>query len=37
MQLSPNCRHLFDDAFIRVLVRRLHSAHEPLAHPRRIL
>ena len=36
-QLSPNCRHLFDEAFIRVLVRRLHSAHEALAHPRRIL
>ncbi len=36
-QVSPNCRHLFDDAFIRVLVRRLHSAHEALAHPRRIL
>ena len=37
MQLSPNCRHLFDGAFIRVLVRRLHAAHETLAHPRRIL
>ncbi len=36
-QLSPNCRHLFDEAFIRVLVRRLHAAHEALAHPRRIL
>ena len=36
-QLSPNCRHLFDAAFIRVLVRRLHSAHEALAHPRRIM
>jgi eukaryotic-like serine/threonine-protein kinase len=36
-QLSPNGRHLFDEAFIRVLVRRLHSAHEALAHPRRIL
>jgi serine/threonine protein kinase len=36
-QLSPNCRHLFDEAFIRVLVRRLHVAHEALAHPRRIL
>lgn len=35
--LSPNCRHLFDEAFIRVLVRRLHAAHEALAHPRRIL
>jgi serine/threonine protein kinase len=37
MQISPNCRHLFDEAFIRVLVRRLHVAHEALAHPRRIL
>ena len=36
-QLGPECRHLFDDAFIRVLVRRLHAAHEALAHPRRIL
>ena len=36
-QLSPGCRHLFDGAFIRVLVRRLHAAHETLAHPRRIL
>jgi serine/threonine protein kinase len=36
-QVSPNCRHLFDEAFIRVLVRRLHSAHEALAHPRRIM
>lgn len=36
-QLSPACRHQFDGAFIRVLVRRLHSAHEALAHPRRIL
>lgn len=36
-QLSPNTRHLFDAAFIRVLVRRLHAAHEALAHPRRIL
>jgi eukaryotic-like serine/threonine-protein kinase len=36
-QLSLNCRHLFDTAFIRVLVRRLHAAHEALAHPRRIL
>lgn len=35
--LSPNTRHLFDGAFIRVLVRRLHAAHEALAHPRRIL
>jgi serine/threonine protein kinase len=37
MQISPGCRHLFDAAFIRVLVRRLHVAHEALAHPRRIL
>jgi serine/threonine protein kinase len=36
MQLSPNTRHLFHDSFIKVLVRRLHSAHEALAHPRRI-
>lgn len=37
VQVSPDCRHLFDAAFIRVLVRRLHVAHEALAHPRRIL
>ncbi|MEF7617039.1 serine/threonine-protein kinase [Aquincola sp. MAHUQ-54] len=36
-QLSVGTRHLFDKAFIRVLVRRLHAAHERLAHPRRIL
>ncbi len=36
-QLQPECRNLFDQAFIRVLVRRLHAAHEALAHPRRIL
>jgi len=36
-QLSPGTRHLFDGAFIKVLVRRLHAAHEALAHPRRIL
>jgi serine/threonine protein kinase len=36
LQLSPNCRHMFHDSFIRVLVRRLHAAHEALAHPRRI-
>jgi eukaryotic-like serine/threonine-protein kinase len=35
--LSAGTRHLFDRAFIRVLVRRLHAAHEALAHPRRIL
>lgn len=37
LQLSPQCRHRFDEAFIGVLVRRLHAAHEQLAHPRRIL
>jgi eukaryotic-like serine/threonine-protein kinase len=37
LQVSPGCKHLFDEAFIRVLVRRLHVAHEALAHPRRIL
>ena len=36
-QLSPATRHLFDAAFIQVLVRRLHAAHEAIAHPRRIL
>src|SRR5690349_12286200 len=36
VQLSANCRHMFHDSFIRVLVRRLHAAHESLAHPRRI-
>lgn len=36
-QVGPGCRHQFDEAFIRVLVRRLHAAHEALAHPRRIL
>jgi eukaryotic-like serine/threonine-protein kinase len=36
-QLQAECRLLFDQAFIRVLVRRLHAAHEALAHPRRIL
>jgi eukaryotic-like serine/threonine-protein kinase len=36
-QLSLGTRRLFDTAFIRVLVRRLHAAHEALAHPRRIL
>ena len=35
--LGPSTRHLFDVAFIGVLVRRLHAAHEQLAHPRRIL
>lgn len=36
-RLSLGTRRLFDAAFIRVLVRRLHAAHEALAHPRRIL
>ena len=36
-QLSPSTRHRFDAAFIQVLVRRLHAAHEQLHHPRRIL
>jgi eukaryotic-like serine/threonine-protein kinase len=36
-QLSIGTRHLFDTAFIRVLVRRLHAAHEAMHHPRRIL
>jgi tRNA A-37 threonylcarbamoyl transferase component Bud32 len=36
-QLSVATRSRFDAAFIRVLVRRLHSAHEALAHPRRVL
>ena len=36
LQLSANCRHMFHDSFLKVLVRRLHSAHEQLAHPRRI-
>lgn len=35
--LSAGTRHAFDQAFIQVLVRRLHAAHEALAHPRRIL
>jgi serine/threonine protein kinase len=36
-QFSLATRHLFDKAFIGVLVKRLHAAHEALAHPRRIL
>lgn len=36
-QLSLSTRLLFDKAFIKVLVRRLHAAHEALAHPRRVL
>ncbi|MFZ2988238.1 protein kinase domain-containing protein [Ideonella sp.] len=35
--LTQATRHRFDSGFIRVLVRRLHAAHEQLAHPRRIL
>ncbi len=35
--LSPECQHRFDHAFIQVLVRRLHAAHETLAHPRKIM
>jgi CRP-like cAMP-binding protein len=37
MCLTPTTRALFDRAFIQVLVRRLHAAHEALHHPRRIL
>ncbi len=36
-QLSLGTQHLFDKAFNRVLVRRLHAAHEALYHPRRVL
>jgi serine/threonine protein kinase len=36
-QLSADTRLRFDRAFIQVLVRRLHAAHETLAHPRRVL
>jgi hypothetical protein len=36
-QLSTECRHRFDRGFIEVLVRRLHAAHESMAHPRRIM
>jgi serine/threonine protein kinase len=36
-QLSLACRERFNAAFIGVLVRRLHAAHEALAHPQRIL
>jgi eukaryotic-like serine/threonine-protein kinase len=35
-QLGTSARHAFDQAFMRVLVRRLHAAHEALAHPRKI-
>jgi tRNA A-37 threonylcarbamoyl transferase component Bud32 len=34
-QLGLGTRRLFDAAFIRVLVRRLHAANETLAHSRR--
>ncbi|MET0382902.1 MAG: serine/threonine-protein kinase [Burkholderiaceae bacterium] len=37
IQLSSETRMRFDKAFIQVLVRRLHAAHETLAHPRRVL
>jgi tRNA A-37 threonylcarbamoyl transferase component Bud32 len=36
-QLSMATQHLFDKAFNRVLVRRLHAAHEALYHPRRVM
>jgi serine/threonine protein kinase len=36
-RLGVGTRHRFDGAFIGVLVRRLHAAHEALAHPRRIM
>ncbi len=36
-RLNPTTRHAFDQAFIRVLVRRLHAAHESMAHPRRVI
>ena len=36
-QLTAESRMRFDKAFIQVLVRRLHAAHETLAHPRRVL
>ena len=35
--LSLPTRAMFDKAFIGVLVRRLHAAHEALEHPRKIL
>jgi eukaryotic-like serine/threonine-protein kinase len=35
--LSAESQHRFDRAFIQVLVRRLHAAHDQMAHPRRIL
>lgn len=36
-RLSQETQHRFDKAFINVLVRRLHAAHEAMDHPRRIL
>jgi tRNA A-37 threonylcarbamoyl transferase component Bud32 len=36
-QLSLTTMSAFDKAFIGVLVKRLHAAHESMAHPRRIL
>ena len=36
-QLSLTTIGAFDKAFIGVLVRRLHAAHEALSHPRRIM
>ena len=34
-RLSLSTRHLFDKAFIRVLVKKLHAAQEAAAQPRR--
>ncbi|WP_310734411.1 serine/threonine-protein kinase [Ideonella livida] len=36
-RLGRETRHQLDQAFIGVLVRRLHAAHEALQHPRQIL
>ncbi len=36
-QLSLPTRHRFDKAFIGVLVRRLHAAHEAMGHARRVM
>jgi eukaryotic-like serine/threonine-protein kinase len=36
-RMSLACRDRFNEAFIAVLVRRLHAAHEALSHPQRIL
>ena len=36
-EASADLQSRFDKAFIKVLVKRLHAAHEALAHPRRIL